>query len=80
MEARVGNDKYWRDIVMKVNVGRTDRIGRLIAGIAIIGAGLYFQSWWGLIGIVPLVTGSIRFCPLYAPFNFSTCSKEEKAK
>lgn len=65
---------------MKVNVGKTDRIGRLVVGFAIIGAGLYFQSWWGLVGIVPIVTGSIRFCPAYLPFNFSTCSKEEQAK
>jgi hypothetical protein len=65
---------------MKINVGKTDRIGRFVLGFAIIGAGLYFQSWWGLVGIVPLVTGTIRVCPVYMPFKFSTCSKEEQAK
>ena len=39
---------------MKPNV---DRILRLIAGIAILGAGFYFKSWLGLIGIVPILTG-----------------------
>ncbi len=63
---------------MKVNVGGLDRILRLVAGLAILGAGYYFKSWWGLIGILPILTGTFRFCPAYLPFGLNTCGKDEK--
>ena len=66
---------------MKINVGSFDRIIRLIAGLAILGAGYYFKSWWGLLGLGPILTGTIRFCPAYVPFGFSTCAvKPESPK
>ncbi|MFW2440362.1 MAG: YgaP-like transmembrane domain, partial [Arenicellales bacterium] len=40
---------------MKKNVGGIDKKIRIIAGVAAIAAGLYFQSWWGAIGVVFLV-------------------------
>jgi hypothetical protein len=60
---------------MKTNMGRTDRIIRIIAGLIIALAGIFLNSWWGLIGIVLLATGFISFCPLYAVFGFSTCKE-----
>lgn len=57
---------------MKPNIGKTDKMVRLFVGGVVIGAGLYYQSWWGLIGLVPIVTALINFCPLYAPFKIST--------
>jgi hypothetical protein len=63
---------------MKTNVGGFDRILRFIAGLALLGAGLYFKSWWGLIGIVPLLTATFRFCPAYLPIGLSTCKPKEK--
>jgi hypothetical protein len=42
-----------------------DRAIRIVAGIAIVGAGWYYQSWWGLIGLVLLATAAIGFCPLH---------------
>lgn len=63
---------------MKCNVGGTDRIIRIILGVVIILAGIYFQSWWGVIGIVPLVTGLLRWCPVYLPFGLSTCKTDRK--
>ena len=63
---------------MKPNVGGIDRILRLIAGIAILGAGFYFESWLGLIGIVPILTGVFRFCPAYLPWGLSTCPTKGK--
>ncbi|MDF3025570.1 MAG: hypothetical protein K0R10_2931 [Alphaproteobacteria bacterium] len=57
---------------MKCNVGKTDRVLRLVAGALIIGAGVYFQSWWGAVGIVPVLTGAVRWCPAYLPFGLST--------
>ncbi len=57
---------------MKCNVGKTDKIIRIIAGLAIIAAGIYFQSWFGLIGIVPIVTALMGRCLLYYPLDIST--------
>ncbi len=56
------------------NVGSIDRVIRIVAGIAIIGAGLYYQNWWGAIGAVPLLTGLMGWCPPYAIFGWNTCS------
>lgn len=57
---------------MKSNVGGIDRILRFIAGLALLGAGLYFKSWWGLVGLVPLATAVFRFCPAYLPIGLNT--------
>jgi len=62
---------------MKCNVGKTDRIVRVIVGLAIVWAGFYYEKWWGLLGIVPLVTAAIGYCPAYTPFKFSTCRKDD---
>ena len=58
---------------MKKNIGNIDRVLRLIAGAAIIGAGFFFQSWWGALGIVPLSTAFIRWCPAYPLLGINTC-------
>ena len=60
---------------MTCNVGKADRIVRIVAGVAILGAGVALQSWWGLIGIVPLLTGILRWCPAYVPVGISTVGK-----
>ncbi len=62
---------------MKCNVGGADRALRFIAGIAIIGAGLWFQSWWGLIGLVFLTTATLKWCPVYLPVGISTAPKKD---
>ena len=58
---------------MKANVGGVDRAVRIIAGVAIIAAGVVFKSWWGAIGVVPLLSGLLRWCPAYVPFGLSSC-------
>jgi hypothetical protein len=58
---------------VKTNIGPADRIIRLVIGCAILGAGYYFKSWWGLVGLLPITTGIVRFCPAYVPFGMSTC-------
>jgi hypothetical protein len=63
---------------MKTNVGSLDRIIRFIAGLAVLGAGYYFKSWWGLVGLVPILTAVIRFCPAYVPLGLSTCPTNAK--
>ncbi len=62
---------------MKPNVGSLDRTLRILAGLAILGAGYYYKSWFGLIGFVPLLTATLRFCPAYVPFGLSTCSTKK---
>jgi hypothetical protein len=57
---------------MTANVGGADRIFRIVGGIVVIAAGLYFKTWWGVIGVLLLLTGVIRWCPAYLPFGLST--------
>ncbi len=58
---------------MKCNVGKLDKNIRIVIGAVILVVGVYFQSWWGLLGLIPLLTGIIGFCPAYVPFGISTC-------
>jgi hypothetical protein len=60
---------------MQANIGSADRIVRIILGVLIIGAGFYYQSWWGAVGLVPLLTAVIRWCPAYLPFGISSIKK-----
>lgn len=57
---------------MKCNVGKTDRLLRIVVGLAIVIGGIYVQSWWGAIGIVPILTGLLRCCPAYMLFGVKT--------
>lgn len=62
---------------MKQNVGGIDRILRALAGIGIVAWGIYAQSWWGAVGIVPLFTATIGWCPAYLPLGLSSCKVEQ---
>ena len=62
---------------MKKNMGTADRVIRAVIGVAIIVIGIIFQSWWGLLGIIPLLTTLMGSCPLYMPFKISTMKKKE---
>ncbi len=55
------------------NTGKTDRSIRVILGLIIVFLGFYFQSWWGLIGLLPLLTAGLGWCPAYSIFGISTC-------
>ena len=57
---------------MEKNIGSTDRILRIVAGLIIMIVGAFYGSWWGLIGIIPLATAFMQWCPLYVPFGLST--------
>jgi len=65
-------------IKMKCNVGKTEQIVRIVVGILIVLLGVYFRSWWGLIGIVLIITGSIRYCPISDVLGISTCDSNNK--
>jgi hypothetical protein len=65
---------------MKKNVGGADRVARAVIGLVILALGLIFETWWGLLGMIPLLTAVAGRCPAYLPLKISTCktSKEEK--
>ena len=58
---------------MKSNVGGIDKILRIVAGIALIAWALTGGPVWAWIGIVPLATGLMGWCPLYPLIGLSTC-------
>ena len=60
---------------MTKNVGGIDRTLRILIGLALIaGAATNTIGMWGYLGVVPLATGLIGWCPPYAIFGFNTCS------
>jgi type IV secretory pathway TrbD component len=62
---------------MKCNVGKTDRMLRITAGLMLIVGGLATQNWFiAVIGFVPLLTGIMRWCPAYVPLGISTEKKD----
>jgi hypothetical protein len=59
---------------MKINEGTIDRALRVVVGLVLIGlAASGTVGAWGWIGVLPLVTGLVGFCPAYAIFGMSTC-------
>jgi hypothetical protein len=61
---------------MICNVGKIDKSVRLIIGAVIAVLGFYYQSWWGFLAIIPILTAIWGFCPFYIPFKINTCNKE----
>jgi hypothetical protein len=60
--------------MFRINVGGIDRVLRIVVGLGLLA--LVFvgpKTPWGLIGIVPLMTGSLRMCPLYSLIGVNTC-------
>lgn len=56
------------------NVGGVDRKLRIVVGLILVGlAATHTVGWWGWIGVVPLLTGAIGWCPAYLPFGIKTC-------
>ncbi len=51
-----------------------DRAARVVLGLVVLS--LVFvgpQTWWGLLGLVPLLTGLVGYCPLYQLVGLNTC-------
>ena len=65
---------------MQKNVGQIDRVIRIVAGLAIIGVGVYMQSWWGAVGVVLLGTGLMGWCPPYALLGINSCGGKSCGK
>lgn len=63
---------------MKSNVGGVDRILRIVVGLALIG--LAFTGTlgpWAYLGVVPLLTGALGWCPPYAMLGWNTCRRPD---
>lgn len=61
------------------NEGTLDRVLRVAVGVVVLS--LTFvgpQSMWGLVGILPLLTGLVGFCPFYRLIGVSTCAQPAK--
>ncbi len=63
------------------NEGKLDRIVRVIFGAALLS--LVFvgpETVWGMLGLIPLVTGAMGFCPIYKVIGIDTCGKQGCSK
>lgn len=67
---------------MKANVGDVDRIIRIVGGLVILSVFFLAEGnmrWLGLIGLVPLATGLLRWCPAYVLLGMNTCGGSKAA-
>lgn len=55
---------------MTGDLGKVERVLRAGLGLTAVGFGLFFQSWWGALGVLPLLTAINGFCPAYRLFGF----------
>jgi len=63
---------------MAPNIGGIDRALRAIAGVAVLSLTFVsYQSWYALLGLVPVVTALVGWCPLYALLGMSTCQAKK---
>lgn len=65
---------------MKPNEGHVDRAARIILGLLLIGGGIYYQSWFGALGLIAIATGVAGFCPLYTLFGLSTLTLNKSGR
>jgi hypothetical protein len=62
---------------MNKNVGLADRFLRIFLGLGLVGATIAgVVGPWGWLGVVPIITGIVGFCPAYPLFGVSTCMKK----
>jgi hypothetical protein len=66
---------------MSTNVGTIDRVARIVIGLVLIAYAIPFGfpstgwNWVGWIGVVPIITAAIGYCPAYTVFGFSSCAR-----
>ncbi len=58
---------------MDRNMGDVDRVIRIVIGIIIAVLGVVYHSWFGAVGVIPLITAGIGFCPLYKVLGINSC-------
>ena len=62
---------------MHHNVGGIDQILRIVLGVVICTIGVIYINWWGIVGLIPLVTGTMSWCPLYNLVGLSSLKISE---
>ena len=63
---------------MKVNIGSADKVVHIVVGLALLSLLVLDPGkarWFGLVGLVPLLTAFVGFCPLYTLLGVNTCPK-----
>lgn len=64
---------------MTQNIGNTERVIRAIVGLGLLSLVVILEGnarWWGLIGLMPLLTAAFGYCPPYAMLGINTCAKK----
>lgn len=64
---------------MKLNVGGIDRVLRIGAGLGLVAWAAVGGPVWAWIGVVPLATGAVGFCPFYPLLGLNTCPMKKDA-
>jgi hypothetical protein len=54
------------------NIGKAERVFRIAAGVGVLALGFVTDSWLGLIGVVPIATAAIGWCPPYSLLGINT--------
>ena len=63
---------------MKSNVGGIDRTLRIVVGLGLVAWAIMGGPVWAWIGVLPIATGTLGWCPAYLPFGLSTCSTKKQ--
>ncbi len=61
---------------MQANIGNTERVIRIILGLALLSLLFILEgnaSYWGLLGLIPLATAAVRWCPVWKLLGINTC-------
>lgn len=67
-----------KDKGMECNVGLTEQKIRVLAGLAMIGVGAYYNmKALSAIGVIPIVTGMLRYCPVNQALGYNGCAGEQ---
>ncbi|WP_242926612.1 YgaP family membrane protein [Pontibacter vulgaris] len=66
---------------MECNVGMIEQKARVLAGMAMIGVGAYYNvKWLAVVGIIPILTGMLRYCPVNEAIGYNGCSQVKTRK
>ena len=63
---------------MKTNVGGIDKILRIVVGIALVAWAIFGGPVWAWIGVLPIITGVMGWCPAYTLIGLNTCPLKKK--
>jgi hypothetical protein len=62
---------------MKCNIGKTERLIRVVGGLMLMGAGIFFGGLWAILGVVVMATALVGWCPVSAMLGISSCRGDE---